>query len=185
MANPHSLSPITPREAGDLVVLSFADMDGAFALRDLLAAMEEEGVIEIGDSVVVTRDSKGKIRLHQSLPLVAARSAMGSFVGMIAGMLLLNPVLGIVAGAAAGALCGAFGDIGINDEFMERLGATLTPGSSALFVMVGQRKREEMESRLKPFAGKCKVLQTSLPAENEDRLRRFMVDELPNNSNVP
>jgi uncharacterized membrane protein len=184
MPSPYSLSPATPRGSGDLVVLAFADMDGAFALRNLLADLEEEGVIEVGDSVVVTRDGKGKIRLHQSLPLVAARMALGSFAGMIAGMLLLNPMLGIVAGTTAGALAGVFGDVGIDDDFMERLGATLTPGTSALFVVVGQRKREEMESRLAPIAGKCKILQTSLPAENEDRLRKFIADESPS-SPVP
>ena len=93
---------------------------------------------------------------------------------MVAGMLLLNPVLGIVTGAALGALSGMLGDVGIDDAFMKRLGETLTPGTSALFVLVGKRKREQLEDRLKPFVGKCQVIQTALPAENEARLRQFL-----------
>lgn len=171
------LTPDKPHEPGSLVVLGFADENGAFALRELLTELEEEGVIEIGDAVVATRNAKGKVRLHQSLPLVAARMAVGSFTGMVMGMLILNPLFGAVAGAGAGALSGALGDIGIDNAFMKKLGETLTPGSSALFVVVGKRKSDELEKRLTPFAGKFKVLQTTLPAENEERLRRWIADE--------
>jgi len=179
MPNPHSLTPLKPAEPGSLVVLGFADENGAFALRDLLSDLEEESIIEIGDAVVATRNAKGKVRLHQSLPLIAARMAVGSFTGLMMGMLLLNPLFGAVAGAGAGALSGVLGDIGIDDAFMKKLGETLTPGSSALFVVVGKRKSAEMEKRLKPFAAKFKVLQTTLPAENEERLRRWIADEAP------
>lgn len=177
MPNPYSLTPLKPAEPGSLVVLGFADEYGAFALRDLLTELEEESIIEIGDAVVATRNAMGKVRLHQSLPLVAARMAVGSFTGLMMGMLLLNPLFGAVAGAGAGALSGALGDIGIDDAFMKKLGETLTPGSSTLFVMVGKRKSEELEQRLKPFAGKFKILQHTLPAENEARLRRWIADE--------
>lgn len=177
MPNPYSLTPMKPAEPGSLVVLGFADESGAFALRDLLTELEEEGVIEIGDAVVATRNTRGKVRLHQSLPLVAARMAVGSFTGMVMGMLLLNPLFGALAGAGAGALSGALGDIGIDDAFMTKLGETLTPGSSALFVVVGKRKAGQIEERLKPFAGKFQVLQTTLPSENEARLRRWIADE--------
>jgi uncharacterized membrane protein len=177
MPNPYSLTPMKPAEPGSLVVLGFADENGAFALRDLLCELEEEGVIEIGDAVVATRNAKGRVRLHQSLPLVAARMAVGSFTGMVMGMLILNPLFGAVAGAGAGALSGALGDIGIDDAFMKQLGEALTPGSSALFLVVGKRKSDELEKRLAPFAGKFTVLQTTLPAENEARFRRWIVEE--------
>lgn len=177
MPNPYSLSPMKPAEPGSLVVLGFADENGAFALRDLLCDLEEEGVIEIGDAVVATRNAKERVRLHQSLPLVAARMAVGSFSGMVMGMLLLNPLFGAIAGAGAGAVSGALGDIGIDDAFMKKLSETLTPGSSALFVVVGKRNSDKLEERLKPFAGKCTVLQHNLPAENEARLRRWIADD--------
>ena len=134
------------RNLSSLVVLGFADENGAFALRSLLSDMEEEGVIEIGDAVIATRNARGKVRLHQSLPLVAARMAVGSFTGLVMGMLLLNPLFGVLAGAGAGALAGVLGDAGIDDAFMKKLGETLTPGSSALFVIVGKGRPRKWRS---------------------------------------
>ena len=108
MPNPYSLTPVKPSEPGRLVVLGFADELSAFALRELLCQLEEESVIEVGDAVVATRNDKGKVRLHQSLPLVAVGTALGSFSGMLLGMLLLNPLFGSMAGAAVGAAAGGF-----------------------------------------------------------------------------
>lgn len=177
MPSPYSLTPMKPAEPGSLVVLGFADESGAFALRELLCDLEEQSVIELGDAVVATRNAHGKVRLHQSMPLVAARMAVGSFTGLIMGMMLLNPLFGAVAGAGVGALSGAFGDVGIDDVFMKKLGETLRPASSALFVVVGKRKSAQLEEALRPFAGKFTVLQTTLPAENEARLRQWIADQ--------
>jgi uncharacterized membrane protein len=178
LASQRLLIPVKAPEAGRLVVLGFADESSAFALRDLLGTLEEEGVIEIGDAVIATRNARGKVRLHQSIPLVAFGTAVGSFGGMLLGMLLLTPLFGSVAGAATGALSAKLADVGIDDSFMKSLGETLTPGKSALFVLVRKTKPEVLIERLKPFAGRCHVLQTSLPAENEALLRRVLAGGL-------
>jgi uncharacterized membrane protein len=189
MPNPYSLTPVKPQEPGRLFVLAFADELSAFSLREILCQLEEEGVIEVGDAVVATRNDRGKVRLHQSLPLVAAGSALGSFSGMLLGMLLLNPLFGIIAGAAAGAAAAAtFGDAGIDDKFMKSLGETLTPGSSALFVVVRKSDPKQIElllGRLKPFAGRCKVLECNMPAENEVLLRNLLEGEVSRQRSAP
>jgi uncharacterized membrane protein len=140
--------------------------------------MEEESVIQIGDALVAVRNDKGKVQLHQSLPLVAAGTALGSFSGMLLGMLLLNPVFGSIAGAAVGAAAAAVGDAGINDAFMKSLGETLTPGSSALFVIVRKTKPDQVLERLRPFAGRCRILQCNMTAENEALLRDLLEGEV-------
>lgn len=177
MPAPFLLTPEKPPEPGRLFVLAFADELTAFSLRELLCQMEEEGVIEIGDAVVATRNAKGKVRLHQSLPLVAAGSALGSLSGMLLGMLVLNPLFGSIAGAAIGATAAAFGDAGIDDAFMKSLGETLTPGSSALFVVVRKSQPEQVLEWLKPFAGRSKILQCNMSAENEVLLRNLLEGE--------
>jgi uncharacterized membrane protein len=169
-----SFTPPKQPEPGRLVVLGFPDELSAFSLRELLGQMEEEGVIEIGDAVVATRNAKGNVRLHQSLPLVAAGAAMGSFGGMVLGMMLLNPIFGSIAGAAVGAAAASFGDAGIDDAFMKSLGETLTPGSSALFVIVRNTKPDKVLEWLRPFAGNCKILQSTMTAENEALLRNLL-----------
>jgi uncharacterized membrane protein len=156
------------------VVIGFTDESSAFDLRDVLSKLEEEGIIEVGDAVVATRNPKGKVRLHQSIPLISGRAAVGAFSGLLMGMLLLNPLFGVVAGAAAGAAAGALGDVGIDDAFMKSLGETLVPGSSALFVVVRNTKPDLLLERLKPFAGRCKVLQSTMTAENETILRGLL-----------
>ena len=76
------------------------------------------------------------VQLHQAVNLTAAGAASGALWGTLIGLFLLNPLLGAGMGAGFGALSGKLADIGINDQFMKDLGATLTPGSSALFVLV-------------------------------------------------
>lgn len=165
------LTPGKPSRPGNLVVLGFPDELTAFALREVLCDLEEEGVIEVGDAVVATRNGRGKVRLHQSLPLLSAGTAVGSFSGILLGTLLLNPLFGSLAGAAIGAATAALVDAGIDDAFMKSLGETLIPGSSALFVVGREVKHDELMARLQPFAGRCKLLQHTMTAENEAALR--------------
>jgi uncharacterized membrane protein len=126
------------------------------------------------DAVVVTRDAQGKVQLHQPVNLTAAGAVGGMFWGTLIGMLFLNPLVGAAVGAGSGALSGKLTDIGINDEFMKGLGATLTSGTSALFVLVRKSTPDKVLEGLKPFAGKGKVLQTSLIKDKEDELRAFI-----------
>ena len=78
----------------------------------------------------------------------------------------------------AGAAASALADVGIDDEFMNELGETLKPGTSALFVAVRKSKPERVLERLQPFAGRCKVLQCEMTAANEARLRRLLEGEV-------
>ena len=77
-------------------------------------------------------------------------------------------------GAVGAAAAATFGDAGIDDAFMKSLGETLTPGSSALFVVVRKSKPEQVLERLKPFAGRCQILQCNMSAENEALLRNLL-----------
>ncbi len=56
---------------------------------------------------------------------------------------------------------------------MKDLGATRT-GTSALFVLVRKSTPDKVLEALKPFAGKGKVLQTSLTKDKDEELRAFM-----------
>ena len=125
----------------DLVVIEFDNEVAAFDMRAALARMQQEYLIEMDDVVVVTKNEKGKLKLHQAHNLTAAGAVTGSFWGMLIGMIFLNPLLGAAVGAGTGALSGKLQDIGINDEFMKELAGNLTNGTSALFVLVSQSKR--------------------------------------------
>src|SRR6516162_8882729 len=158
----------------NLVVLGFDNEADAFEMRAALARLQSQYLIEMEDAVVVTRDPQGKVKLHQSVNLTAAGALSGTFWGSLIGLLFLNPLLGAAIGAGSGALSGAMSDIGINDQFMKHLGATFTPGTSALFVLVRKSTPDKVLEGLKPFAGKGRILQTSLTKDKEEELRKFI-----------
>lgn len=158
----------------NLIVIGFNNEADAFAMRAELAKLQAQYLIEMEDAVVVTRDAKGKPQLHQAVNLTVGGAVGGMFWGTLIGMLFLNPLLGAAIGAGSGALSGKLSDIGINDQFMKDLGATLTAGTSALFVLVRKSTPDKVLEGLKPFAGKGKVIQTSLTKDKEEELRAFM-----------
>ena len=139
-----------------------------------LAKLQAQYLIEMEDAVVVTRDAEGKAQLHQPVNLTAAGAVGGGFWGLLIGMLFLNPLLGLAIGAGSGALSGKLSDIGINDQFMKDLAATFPSGSAALFVLVRKSTPDKVLEALKPFAGKGRVLQTSLTKDKEEELRNLM-----------
>jgi uncharacterized membrane protein len=158
----------------DLVVTVFNDETTAFELRAKLAAMQKEYLIDMDDVVVVTKNEKGKVKLHQAMSITAAGAVGGAFWGTLIGLIFLNPLFGMAVGAGAGAASGALTDIGIDDRMMKEMAQSFTPGSSALFVLVREANAEKVLDGLKPFAGKGKVLKTSLRKDNEDALRAVL-----------
>lgn len=156
----------------DLVVIGFNDEHTAFEMRAQLAKLQKEYLIDMEDVVVVTKDDKGKVKLHQALNLTAAGAVGGSFWGLLIGMIFLNPLLGAAVGAGAGALSGKLSDAGIDDNFMKELSKTFIPGSSALFVLVRKATPDKVLEQLKGFKGK--ILKTSLTADKEEALRKVL-----------
>ena len=85
---------------------------------------------------MLKKKQNGKVKLHQMYNLTASGAVGGGFWGVLIGLIFMNPLLGLVVGAGAGAVAGALSDVGINDDFMKQLAEKLTPGTSALFVLV-------------------------------------------------
>ena len=156
----------------DLVVISFDDEHTAFEMRAALAKLQKEYLIEMEDMVVVTKDDKGKVKLHQAVNLTAAGAVGGTFWGMLIGMIFLNPLVGAAVGAGAGALSGKLRDIGISDNFMKELGETFKNNTSAIFVLVRKVTPDKVLEALKGFKGK--ILKTSLTADREEELREVL-----------
>ena len=155
----------------NLIVISFKDEQTAFGMRAELAKMQKEYLIEMDDVVVVTKDDKGKVKLHQAQNLTALGAVSGGFWGTLIGLIFLNPLLGAAVGAGAGAVSGALTDIGIDNDMMKSFVAGFKPGCSALFVLVRKATGDKVLAGLSEFTGKGKVLQTSLTKDKEEDLR--------------
>ena len=154
-----------------LIAVVFDDPTTAFEVRTSLVKMQKEHLIELEDSVVVTKDDAGKTRLDQATSLTSAGAIGGGFWGMLIGLIFLNPLLGAALGATAGAVTGKLTDIGLDDRMMKDVAASFKPGSSALFVLVRRATVDKVMAGLKQFSGKGKVFQTSLDKDTEQTLR--------------
>jgi uncharacterized membrane protein len=157
-----------------LIAVVFPDQTTAFEMRNALLKMQKEHLIELEDSVVVTRNEKGRIKLDQATKLTSAGAVGGGFWGLLIGLIFLNPLLGAAIGATAGAVSARFKDTGLNNQMMKDVAASLTPGSSCCFVLVRRATVDKVLFGLKDFAGKGKLFRTSLDKDDEETLREAL-----------
>lgn len=158
-----------------LAVIGYNDVFKAEEVRITLLKMQRDYLIDLEDAVVAVKDPGGKVKLHQAVNLTAAGAVRGGFWGTLIGMIFLNPLLGLAVGAGAGAVSGALSDLGINDDFMKDLAATMKPGSSALFVLVRKATPDKVLEELQGTGGT--VLRTSLSHEDEAKLQAALSAE--------
>ena len=159
----------------DLIAIAFDSKDKAQQALQRAVEMQKSHLLDLGDAVIVTKDENGKVNLQQSINLVAAGAASGGMWGTLIGLLFLNPLLGLAAGAASGALGGYLTDIGIDDNFMKEMGQKLTPGTSALFVLVRKSTPDRVLPELRALGGT--VFTTSLSEADERKLREALEGE--------
>ena len=154
------------------VVIDYESEVKAEEVRLALLKMQKEYLVDLEDAVVVVRDQKGKVRLRQMHNLTAHGAARGGFWGALVGLLFLNPLFGFAIGAAAGAVSGALANVGIDNNFMKKLGETLKPGTAALCVLIRQMTPDRVVEEIKQFGGT--LIQTNLCNENEAKLREAL-----------
>jgi uncharacterized membrane protein len=160
----------------DLLVLTFDDADEAEKVRGTFVGLHHDGALEVVDSVIVTTDADGQAHVVGSASSGARKfGKRGALVGGLLAVAL--PGIGLVAGAAAGLAVGAFGGgiLGaatIDRKFVDEVTASLTPGTSALFVVVRNAKPGVVAAALRPYHGR--VHQTTLPGEVEEAVSRAL-----------
>jgi uncharacterized membrane protein len=154
-----------------LVVVGYKDIHKAEEVRLQLWKLQRDYLLDLEDAVVVVKNAKGKVKLHQTFNLTSAGAITGGFWGSLVGLMFLNPLLGLAVGSSAGAVSGALTDVGIDDNFMKELGATMTPGSSSLFVLLRNATAapDKVLEELKGTGGI--ILKTSLSHEDEAKLQ--------------
>ncbi|MDD1613522.1 MAG: DUF1269 domain-containing protein [Methylococcaceae bacterium] len=154
-----------------LVVVGYKDIHKAEEVRLQLLKLQRDYLLDLEDAVVVVKSAEGKVKLHQIFNLTSAGAITGGFWGSLVGLMFLNPLLGLAVGASAGAVSGALTDVGIDDNFMKELGATMTPGSSSLFVLLRNATAapDKVLEELKGTGGI--ILKTSLSHEDEAKLQ--------------
>ena len=152
-----------------LTALVFPDKGRAAEAQAVLKRLGDEGKIQVHDSAVVVRDEDGKVRLHTETNPASEGRTHGLWLGVAAALVTgILPL--IVAGPVVGHVTGKLLDKSIDDRFMKELGATLQPGTSALFVLVrqGSTDRDAVLGAMRELAGR--VFYTNLPESMERQL---------------
>ncbi len=150
----------------DLVAIAYADVDTAKEVAGNIVQLQKAHEIELDDLVVVERRGDGKVKLHQ--PSATAGGALGgAFWGGLIGLIFFVPFFGMAIGAASGAAAGALSDYGVDDDFMKRLGAELSPGSAAVIALVRSFTQDKVIPQIK-IPGT--IIQTSLDNTTEQEL---------------
>jgi uncharacterized membrane protein len=152
-----------------LVAISYDTVNAAEQTRAKVLAMQRDYLVTLDDIVVAYKNDKGKIKLHQAINLTATGAASGSFWGLLIGMIFMMPLFGVLAGASFGALSGALSDVGISNDMMKQLAASLKPDGAILFLLVRHATEDKVLAGLAGMGGT--VLQTSLTHEDESKLQ--------------
>ncbi len=148
----------------ELLTLCFDSEYEADEVRTELLKLRREHLIDLEDAIVATRNREGKIKLrlirHFSTTGVVG-GGMGSILGAVVGSILLTPIFEYVVNNGGTVVNEAvLAKLGISEDFIKELASTMTPGSSALFILVMRADPDKVLEELKRFKGK--VLQTYL-----------------------
>ena len=100
----------------------------------------------------------------------------GAFWGMFLGLLFLVPFLGAAIGAAMGALSTSMVDMGISDQFIDDVKKKITPGTSALFLLMSDDAHvDRVKGALEDL--KPELIASNLSAEQEAKLREIFAED--------
>lgn len=153
----------------DLIAIGYPDENTAFEAEREVSRLGEELIIQPDAVAVITRDAEGGYHVSTSHHSVAGSTSWGMFWGLLFGTLFFVPFLGIAVGAGLGALMGMVEKSGIDARFQEQVRDMVTPGTSALFLVVEKVTPDKAVAALSAYGGT--VLKSSLSKETERRLQ--------------
>lgn len=161
-----------------LTAWKFDSVNGADRALAVLKSLESQQIVSIQDGAIVRWDvGKKKPKTEQLIHLKRAGALSGAFWGMLFGLLFFIPFLGLAIGAAAGAITASFADYGIDDDFIKRVQATVTPGTSALFLLGDVTARDRVIASLKDAGLSPELIASNLSSEQEAALRDAFGEE--------
>ena len=161
-----------------LVAIGYSDETTATAAAEEARRLAKDLIIEPDAIAVIIRDKEGKFHVTTSHHAVAGGLTWGMFWGLLFGMLFFVPFFGMAVGAGLGALMGKMTKGAIDKDFEDRVREMLTPGTSALFLVIERATPDKAVDALSPYGGT--VLKSSLSKEAEAELQEALHGSKPN-----
>ncbi|NPC96830.1 DUF1269 domain-containing protein [Nocardioides sp. zg-DK7169] len=160
-----------------LTVWKFDNPRGADEAEATLAELARANVVTLIDAATVSwEEGKKRPRTHQANNTVGIGALGGAFWGMLFGLIFFVPLIGAALGAATGALAGSLTDVGIDDEFINRVRDQVTPGTSALFVLTSDAVVDKVRDAFADHKP-AELLFTNLSTDQEAALRKAFAED--------
>jgi uncharacterized membrane protein len=157
----------------ELLAIVFRGETRAQEVLDAVNQLHHEGVVDLHNAALLTRDGAGKISIHESNDFTAAQGTVGGAVlGGVIGLLRGKLLGGALLGGGAGYLASKLLDLGFDDDFLKAIGDTLTPDSSALVLAIEFKQLDEALRVLDPYHGH--IIRQTLPVEQAQKLAAAM-----------
>ncbi len=157
----------------DLIVIGYPDQETGEKAYAEAQRLADELIMETSALGLVTQSEDGKFKVETPHgPGAGKGAAWGAIIGGLFGMILFIPFIGAALGGAMGALFGGMDKAGIDDEFRSRVQAMMTPGTSALIMVVEKVTPDKAVEAMSGFGGE--VLKTSLTHDAEQQLQEAL-----------
>jgi len=138
----------------EMVVVAFDDEYQADEVLSTLKQLDVEATVDLKSAAVVKRGTDGKVRIKETKDFDAKQGAIGgALAGGVLGLLGGSLLRGAILGAAGGALAGKGIDLGLDDEYLQSVGESLSAGTSAIVALIAFERVERAMAELDKFQG--------------------------------
>jgi len=159
-----------------LAVWRFDTPETAESVLPRLERLAREHQIEVEDASLVRWPPRHRKPRTQELGALDGPGHLwGGFWGVLLALIFLTPIAGPRFGAAAGAVAGTLADFGVADDFVKCVRDTVTPGTSAVFVLGGRDCPDRIGAALADVP--ATLIRADLSDEQTRNLRDALGDE--------
>lgn len=157
------------------LVIKYPHPDTAMAALAALKELSGEKVVKLRDAVAVTKNEKGKIKVHQTKDdSIGKGFVKGGLIGVVFAA-LFGPVGWIAMGAAAGGLFASF-DRGIKNRLLKELGENMTSSESAVAILVEHADWQTAVERMKAHGFGGQLVVSEIVAEDLAEVEKLLED---------
>jgi uncharacterized membrane protein len=157
----------------NLIAVAYDDLQTARSVAATLRELSAERSIVLIDLLIAEHRIDGHITMHVKLQQpqrhIGRASAGGAVGGGLIGLLLLAPLLGVAIGGTVGGMTSAMRDLGIDEDFVRRLGEDLQPGGAAVFALTSRSSPQKVLPHISPYGGR--IIHCTLSEEADAQLR--------------
>ena len=157
------------------LVIKYPHPDTAMAALAALKELSHDKVVKLRDAVAVTKNEKGKIKVHQTKDdSIGKGFVKGGLIGVVFAA-LFGPVGWIAMGAAAGGLFASF-DRGIKNRLLKELGENMTSSESAVAILVEHADWQTAVERMKAHGFGGQLVVSEIVAEDLAEVEKLLED---------